>query len=346
MIDVCICTYGPRPEILRRTLAALAAQTAGPRAFRILVVDNGNAPALSEEILSPVRAAGIEARLVREERLGLTVARLRAIAETRGDWLLFLDDDNEVRADFIQEGRDFIAARPEVGCFGGKLLLPEGMVLPRWVRDFVPYLAIKDAGDEVVVGRSREWGVWEPPGAGAWVRREVADSFRRRYGGDPRILELGRRGKKILASCEDSVMMREAVRLDLLHAYNPRLVLHHHVDPTRFRAGYLVRLLHAYGSSHVLVETLVKGRPELPRYAKYYRNPWKFWMLILAQLWRARKTSAAFAVAMAAYHWGARATFAKATVQGGARPSRSPRPSLAVLPAHLVERQSVSRVEP
>jgi glycosyltransferase involved in cell wall biosynthesis len=309
VIDVCICTYNPRAGTLRACLEALVRQRCDPGAYRVLLVDNGSTPPLTDELLGPLRAAGIEARLLREERLGLASARLRAIADTAGPWLLFLDDDNELRADFIREGLDFIAARPEVGCFGGRLLLPGGYRLARWTRDFIPYLGIKDVGSEVITGRSQDWGRWEPPGAGAWVRREVAESFRRRFGNDPRVLGLGRKGKKVLASCEDAVLMREAYRLGQLHAYNPRLVLYHHVDPERFRAGYLIRLLAAYGSSNVVVEILVKGRPDVPKYAKYYRSLWRFWMLGAAQLWRARKTSMTFAIAMVAYHWNARRSF-------------------------------------
>lgn len=321
-VEVCICTHQPRPEVLRHALLALAAQTAGPDAFRVLLVDNGSSPALEEAALAPVRAAGIEARLVREERLGLASARLRAIDETSGRWVVFLDDDNEVRADFVAEGLAFAGAQPDVGCFGGKLLLPEGTRLPRWVRDFTPYLAIKDAGDEPIIGGSLDWGRWEPPGAGAWVRRDVAAAFLSRYRCDSRILELGRRGKERLSSCEDAVMMREAVRLGLRQAYAPRLVLRHHLDPTRFRAGYLVRLLHAYGASLIRLESLVKGRVESPRYAKYYRSPWKFWLLAAAQLWRARKTSLTFGVAMVGHHWGARAAFIEAERGAAALPAR------------------------
>jgi len=339
LVDVCICTYNPRAENLGRCLEALARQTCGPGAFRVLLVDNGSTPPLPDELLAPLRAAGIEARLLREDRLGLTSARLRAIAETRGPWLLFLDDDNELRADFVQEGLDFIAAQPDVGCFGGKLLLPEGYRLARWTRDFIPYLGVKDLGSEVITGRSQDWGKWEPPGAGAWVQREVAEAFRRRFGNDPRVLGLGRKGKKVLASCEDAVLMRQAYRLGRLHAYNPRLVLTHHVDRDRFRAGYLIRLLAAYGSSNVVVETLVKGRPDVPKYAKYYRSLWRFWMLGAAQLWRARKTSTTFGLAMLAYHWNARRSFLEAS-----RPAHLPL-TLPALPSPVVGRAGPRRAK-
>lgn len=306
MIDVCLCTHDPRAGILERALASLARQRVAPGTFRLLLVDNASNPPIDERVLAPLRSAGIEARLVCEPEPGLTRARLRAVAETAGRWILLLDDDNELREDYVAEGLRFAAERPDVGCFGGKLLLPEGFRPPRWAWPFYSWIAVKDAGEEPITGCSDDWGLWEPPGAGAFVRREVAEEWRRRFGGDPRLLGLGRTGKKSLASCEDSLMMRQANRLGLLNAYTPRLVLHHHVDPSRFRLGYLLRLMHAYGTSLVELELLVKGRVELPR---YYQGVHRFVRTLRNELKDARKTSLQFALGKIVFHWRARAAY-------------------------------------
>ena len=63
-------------------------------------------------------SSGITARIVCEPELGLYAARHRAIRETDGDWIIFVDDDNELRPDYVSEGVRFISEHPEVGCFG------------------------------------------------------------------------------------------------------------------------------------------------------------------------------------------------------------------------------------
>lgn len=295
--------------MFRRAIDALASQTVAPGTFEVLVVDSASDPPLDPGLLDPLRDAGIPTRLVREREPGLTRARLRAFDETFSGWLLLLDDDNELRADYVAAGLRFIAERQDIGCFGGKALLPEDLRPPSWAHPFYSWMAIKDAGDEVLTGSSDEWGLWEPPGAGAFVRREVVDEFRRRFGADPRLFRLGRTGKRILASCEDSLMMRQARRLGLLNAYDPRLVLRHHVDPSRFRFPYLLRLMYAYGASLVELERFVKGRVELP---SYYRGLHRLYKTARRELKERHETSLQFALAKIVFHWRARAAYLRA----------------------------------
>ncbi|HEY6003560.1 MAG TPA: glycosyltransferase [Anaeromyxobacter sp.] len=313
MIDVCICTHNPRPEVLKLVLRALADQTVPAGTFGVLLVDSASIPALPEETLAPLRAAGIATRMVRESRAGVARARYRAVSETLGQWILFVDDDNELDASYVEEGLRFLREHPDVGCLGGKLRLGPSLQPPPWAVPFLPYLAIKDVGDGVIKGISEDWGEWEPPTAGAFVRRDVAEAYRKRVAAEPRVLDLGRRGGDGLASCEDSLMMRQALGLGLLNAYDPRLALNHHIGAGRFRLSYLLRLMYAYGSSHAALDELVKGRAEVPR---HYRTLRAFWKVLWHQIKRRRKTSWAFAIAMVAYHWSARSAYVKAARQG------------------------------
>ncbi len=308
-LDVCICTHNPRIEILDLAIRSIARQREAG-SLQVLLVDNASAPPIPEEVLSPLRDAGIATRITREERLGNAQARLHAIRETLGEWILFVDDDNELGEGFIAEGLRFIASHPDVACFGGKLLLPETLRPPSWAKPFLPYLGIKDAGDEVITGNAERWGLWEPPTAGAFVRRDLADAYRARIETDPRILHLGRKGRNGLASCEDSLMMRQAFRFGALNAYNPRVSLKHHLDRSRFRFKYLVRLMHGYGSSHVLLESLVRAADAPPlETPRHYRSPGRFVRMVLKEFNRARRKSFAFGVGIAAYHWSARKAY-------------------------------------
>jgi glycosyltransferase involved in cell wall biosynthesis len=309
-LDVCICTHNPRMHILALTVESLARQTAGPQAFQVMLVDNASTPAIREDVLAPLRRAGISAGLSREDRPGLTQARLHAIERSTAQWMLFVDDDNELSPDFVEQGLRLIASRDDLGCFGGKLLLPETVRPPKWAEPYLPYLGVKDAGDEIITGAADRWGIWEPPGAGVFVSRKLLDAFRARLATDLRMLDLGRKGKSGLASCEDSLMARQALRLGLLNAYYPRLSLRHHLDAGRFRLGYLLRLMGAYGRSHVLLETLLRrdngGVLEVP---DDYRQPRRFALFLWHAFRRARRQSYAFAIGMVAYHWNLRRAY-------------------------------------
>jgi hypothetical protein len=218
--------------------------------------------------------------------------------------MLFVDDDNELADDFVTEGLAFLRGRPDLGCFGGRLLLPGSVTPPRWAEPFLPYLGIKDAGPEVISGAAERWGPWEPPGAGFWIRRDQLEAYRSQVEDDERALDLGRRGRGGLASCEDSLMARQSLALGLQNAYNPRLTLRHHLDPGRFRLGYLLRLMRGFGRSQVLLEAILARRrgtrPEIP---DPYQSPARFLRVLASAVNQARKRSWRWALGTAVHRW-------------------------------------------
>lgn len=302
-IDICICTHNPRLGLFHNVISSIAQQKVNTELFSVLLVDNGSKPALEKKLCDPIAEKGIACRIVQEPELGLSRARIRAIRETDGDWILFVDDDNELNRDFIERGLAFIRDHPDVGCFGGRLLLPNNVHPSKWVHPFLPWLGIKDAGDAIIFGTGEQWGPWEPAGAGAWVHRKVLKEYVRHSQKDGRLFRLGRIGRGNLASCDDSIMMRGAHNIGLKSAYVPDLVLLHHLDQKRFRFRYLVRLMHAYGVSHVVLETALRGPQSIP---ECYRRNSLFLKTIFWALKVERRKPFQYAIGMVAYHLGAR----------------------------------------
>ena len=302
MIDVCICTHNPRRDILSLVLTSLAQQSVGDGAFRVLVVDNASSPPLVDSMLDPLRKIRVQVRLSREPILGVSRARLRAASETSGYWVLFVDDDNELFPSYIAEGLEFIKRHPEVGCFGGKLLLARNLNPSRWVVPFLPYLGIKDIGDETQIGKSENWEQWEPPTAGAFVCRPLLDEYRKQSMQGNEVFRLGRQGRNNLASCEDSLIMRNAYRMNLSNAYYPALALYHHLEPSRFRLRYLVRLMYGYGVSHAVLDSILKG-PQLV--SSCYANGSSLFKMLCWVFGSTSKKSLVLAVGKIAYHLGA-----------------------------------------
>jgi len=80
-----------RPQAVERCLDAIAEQTLPPGSFQVLVVDDGSEPALS---LDPARwASKFDLKLLRQNNTGPAGARQRGVAEARGEFLAFTDDD-------------------------------------------------------------------------------------------------------------------------------------------------------------------------------------------------------------------------------------------------------------
>jgi glycosyltransferase involved in cell wall biosynthesis len=253
-LDVCVFAHNSRRGIFQRVLESLARQTLSKSEFTVWIVDNASVPPLDAAELCVLERAGVRFQLLHEPQLGLVYARRRAIHATSGPWLVFVDDDNELADDYLANAKRIAAENSEFGCFGGKLILPAEIPAPTWVKPMLPFLAIKDCGDEPISKCADQWGNWEPPGAGAVVRRTLLDLYLKRLDTIKECGRLDRKGKSGLLSSGDSLIMRGCHDLKLQCSYQPSLRLWHHLDPGRFRFRYLFRLLFNYGRSYVLLE--------------------------------------------------------------------------------------------
>lgn len=293
MVAVCICSHNPDPGVLCTVVSALARQTVPVGSFHVLLVDNASSPPLGEGYVWPLLKAGIPVRIVREETPGLARARLKAIAETDDEWMIFVDDDNQLDPDYIANAIAFAAENPAVGCFGGRLLLPAKLKPRPWVVPFLPDLGIRDFGDLPIVSYDQDkWGKWEPAGAGAVVHRRVLEAYASRAENEPGFFELGRSGRWGVASCDDSLMMRGAIRVGMGSAYVPGLKLRHHIHPRRFRFSYLMRLMFGYGQSFVRLDRLLYGDVQPPKEYSKLRRTWRKmkwrWQQYAAYPWQVR----------------------------------------------------------
>ena len=71
---------------------------------------------------------------MREERLGLTHARVRGFAEARGALVTWVEDDNLIAPDWLAGVVEVMGAHPEAGACGGfNELAPASERLPWWL---------------------------------------------------------------------------------------------------------------------------------------------------------------------------------------------------------------------
>src|SRR5688572_24492056 len=126
-ISVIVCTHNPRKDYLQRVLEALNGQSLPKNQWELLIVDNA-----SDERLAVTCDLSwhVRARHVREENLGLTPARLRGITESRGELLVFVDDDNVLSSGFLEEASAIHARYGYLGVFGAGSLEPEFEIPP------------------------------------------------------------------------------------------------------------------------------------------------------------------------------------------------------------------------
>lgn len=292
MIDVCICTHNPPPNRLALVIQSLAQQSLAPDQYQVWLIDNASEPPLTEDCFAPLQTRGVSAHLVKEPQLGVINARYRAMTLTNNELLVFVDDDNELSQTYLEQALDIAQKHPEIGCFGGRLLLPPGVDVAPWQQPFLPFLAIQDKGDQAITKVADYWGEWEPPGAGVVLRRSVLEECQRIFQKSNHVTQIGRRGKRGLMSGSDTVITRCAFNVNLACSYQPSLSLIHHIDyERRLKLGYLLRLFYGYGQTYVAMEAIFDNllgvaplSTALDKLLIKLRSPVEYWQFKLALL--------------------------------------------------------------
>jgi len=240
-LTVILPTYNPRSEFLERTLAALQSQTLDFGLWSLLVIDNASPAPLSPGLVEwhP------NGRLVREEQLGLTHARLRGILEADGELLVWVDDDNVLDPNYLTLSREAFTKKPHLGAAGGRSLADYLEPPPAWYRPGIAPLGCRDLGEEEI---RVKWDSTAPTyphaapiGAGMVTRKRAIQTWVDAIRNDPTRLALGRTGTA-LTSGEDNDMNLTLLRAGWDLAYLPDLRLRHLIPPGRLTLDYQKRI--------------------------------------------------------------------------------------------------------
>ena len=266
-ISVIVCTHNPRRDYLRRVLDALERQTLPRERWELLVVDNASSERLADtwDLSWHPRA-----RHIREEDLGLTPARLRGIAEARGELMVFVDDDNVAASDFLEQAANLYGQYPYLGAFGAGSLEPEFEVQPPAdIRPRMHMLAVRSVPSARWSNNARDFESI-PWGAGLCVTRPVANLYRQFVESLDVSAILDRRGKQLFSGGDD-VFSWIAVSTGRGFGIFPQLRITHLIAAGRFTRRYFLRLIrdHAFSSSvrHYVLAGVQPRRIEWSRYA-------------------------------------------------------------------------------
>jgi len=113
-ISVVIPTHN-RPDGLSAAAKSIFNQTLLPK--ELIVVDDGSSPPVSEEVFAGC-PAGLSTKLLRNDSpKGANNARNRGIREAAGEWIAFLDDDDEFFYQKIEVIRHSIITNPKADLF-------------------------------------------------------------------------------------------------------------------------------------------------------------------------------------------------------------------------------------
>ena len=120
-ITAVICTFN-RVDILARAMESVSEQSMPESDYEVFVVDNASTDN-TNEVASKFCEERWNFRYLFEPVAGLSRARNCGIAEARGRYIAFLDDDAVAEKDWLEKIlAAFEVGGPMVGCVGGRTL--------------------------------------------------------------------------------------------------------------------------------------------------------------------------------------------------------------------------------
>jgi glycosyltransferase involved in cell wall biosynthesis len=244
-LSIVICTHNPNLANIGQALDSIRAQWPPKAASELIIVDNASPTPLAD--ILDISWAGQGGRIVREDKLGLTHARLRAHHEASGEFILFVDDDNLLSPDYIELALDVMDRDPKMAAIGGRVLPSYEQQPADWFKETGIGLACRDLGDTVKEAHwpnpkepTRNYPDCAPIGAGMLVRRAAFSDYVHSASTNPIRIALGRKGTD-LASGEDNDMILTCLANGYRVAYRPELSLTHLIPANRVSIEYLKR---------------------------------------------------------------------------------------------------------
>jgi len=260
LLSIAICTYNPKDHVFQDCLNAILAANTNSVIHEVIIVDNNSKISISDrpyirEFISSVQ----NSRVVVERSQGLTPARLRAIQECSGDVIVFVDDDNIIDKDFLDNGLQVARQYPFIGSWSGQVELLFEKTPESWTRKYWGLL----------VHRQLLRDCWSnlphlpesmPCGAGLFVRRLVAQHYLFLHQSGQRKFQLDRSASS-LASAGDNDLAACACDIGLGVGLFLSVRLQHYIPVERTTKEYLVKLAQGIANSGILFRSL---RGEFP----------------------------------------------------------------------------------
>jgi glycosyltransferase involved in cell wall biosynthesis len=275
-LSVIIPAHNPRDDYLRLVLDALRRQSLPLAQWELVVVDNRSIPPLQDRLDLGWHPG---ARIVCEEHLGLTYARVAGFTQARGRLIVLVDDDNVLAPDYLEQSLAISAEFPFLAVWGGASH-------PQYED---PSLAPPASLWSLLTLREVDADLWSndpnhhsstPWGAGLCVRREVAEHHAVELAANPRRYDLDLQGSVLLYG-GDTDIAYTACRMGHAKGVFRRLTLTHLISKGRCSAEHLCRVAYGRGYSEILHHISLHGHlpPEGSGLSQWARTQYRRWGL-------------------------------------------------------------------
>lgn len=240
MLSLIICTYN-RDKYLYGALQRIAENGYPVDAYEIVLVNNMSTDNTESECQRFQNDyPGIDFRYFLETQQGLSFARNRGIQESRGDTLVFLDDDSYIQPNYLINLQHQLEVCPDADAFGGKIdPVFESGEAPKWLSKWnYSWVSAIDMGDNVCQFKGKAF----PIGANMGIKKAMLSKI------GVFNTELGRSKKNLMGGEEKDLFERIRQQGGNIY-YFPDVAVQHVIPPSRTTIDYVKRLGEGVGMS-------------------------------------------------------------------------------------------------
>jgi glycosyltransferase involved in cell wall biosynthesis len=240
---VAIPTYNGEsrlPELLERLKNQLHTENLS---WEIIVVDNNSTDNTAKVVETYQKNWQLPYPLKYcfEAKQGAAYARKKAVAEAKGRFIGFLDDDNYPISNWVAAAYTFAEKYPNAGAFGSQIHPDWEVKPPENFQRIAPFLAITERGNLPLLYEAKTKLL--PPSAGLVIRKKAwLESL-------PEECILTGRVKGNMLTSEDLEMLSYIQKSGWEIWYNPEMEIYHKIPSSRLRKDYLIPFFRGIGLS-------------------------------------------------------------------------------------------------
>lgn len=239
-LSVIFCTYN-REKYIYNAMKSIAEQDYSRSDYEIVLVNN-NSTDSTETICKQfcVDYPDVEFRYFVETNQGLSYARNRGVKESRGDILVFVDDDATAFDHYLSTISSFFDQHPTVSACGGPIVPVYEVEKPKWLSIYTEQLlggALYE-GDKDKPFRNGKY----PGGGNSAFRKEVFS----KYGLFN--VDLGRKGNGLIGA-EEKDLYDRLTRGQEVFYYLPQMGIHHYIPAKKLTEEHFRELTYSIGKS-------------------------------------------------------------------------------------------------
>lgn len=246
--SIITCTYNPDDEIFNRLIKAVSRlEIPNNVSVEWIIVDNNSTQSVEKSF--DFSSIQIPLLHVVEQTPGLTSARIAGFKASKGDWIVFFDDDNEPNEDYIKNAFALINNNNNVGIWGAGRIAVNFEKNARWLEAYRQLFQERNIKNEIIQN-SNTWQNNYPQGTGQVIKRMLFEDYKTKV--ESNQYSLSDRSGKSLSSGGDVQIVLNAIKYGYCVGVSEDLKLYHHIDASKCSFSYVLRLIYGMASGAVL----------------------------------------------------------------------------------------------